>query len=128
MPTILQRKLKCKYTGSDDYLPPDVPREKFMPVVGFEYRKRKISGVGENHNTTKEIEDLYFLVINSKGKITTIASFNCNTMIDENAEINAGSLMQLLNNITIMGKVLSEKVAKGNQNKIVEGDAKQGSE
>lgn len=112
MPIILQRKLKCKFTGSDDYLPEDIPREKFMPIVGYEYRKREV----RKDDKSFSVEDLYYQVINSKGKIISLASFNCNTMIDENAEINAGTLMQLLNNISLIGKVLSEQFAKTDKN------------
>lgn len=112
MPIILQRKLKCKFTGSDDYLPEFIPRDSFIPVIGFEYRKREV--LKENKNFF--IEDLYYQVINSKGKIISIASFNCNTMIDEQAEINSGTLMQLLNNISLIGRVLSEQVAKTDKN------------
>lgn len=108
MPTMIQRKLKCKFTGSDDFLPEDIPRDKFIPVIGYEYRRKE-----REHNGKSFVqEDVYYIVINNKGKLTTIASFNCSTMIDDQAEINANQLMQLLNNITIMGKVMSEKMAK----------------
>ena len=111
MPIMIQRKLKCKFTGSDDYLPEGIPRDKFIPVIGFEYRKR------EQHKDGKSfwVEDLYYVVINNKGKAVSIASFNCSTMIDESAEIPAGQLIQLLNNITIMGKVISENMAKNDK-------------
>lgn len=108
MPTIIQRKLKCKFTGSDDFLPEGVPRDKFMPVIAYEYQRREKEFEGK----ARIQEDLFYIVLNNKGKPTRIASFNCATMIDENAEINAGQLMQLLNNITIMGKVISENMAK----------------
>lgn len=108
MPISLQRKLKCKFTGSDDYLPEGIPRDKFIPVIGFEYRRREQNKDGKSFT----VEDVYFQVINDKGKLISIASFNCSTMIDEAAEINGGQLVQLLNNISIMGKLISEKMAK----------------
>lgn len=104
---MLQRKIKCKFTGSDDYLPEGVPRDKFIPVIGIEARRREKTYEGK----TQWVEDLFYIVINNKGKVVTIASFNCSTMIDESAEIPAGQLVQLLNNITIVGKVISEKMA-----------------
>jgi len=113
MPTMIQRKLRCKFTGSDDFLPEDIPRDKFLPVIGYEYRRKERQFEGK----TIQQEDLYYIVIDNKGKLKTIASFNCSTMIDDQSEINGSQLMQLLNNITIMGKVISEKMAKtGDQN------------
>lgn len=104
---MLQRKIKCKFTGSEDFQPEGIPRDKWLPVIGFEVRRRE-----KIFNDKKEIvEDVYYLVTNEKGKLQTIASFNCSTMIDEQAEINSGELIRLLNNISMMGKIISEKMA-----------------
>jgi len=103
----MQRKVKCKFIGSEEYQPEGIPREKWLPVLGVEVRKRE-----KEFNNKKEIvEDIYYLVANDKAKMVTIASFNCSTMIDDAAEINYGQLMATLNNISIMGKVISEKMA-----------------
>jgi hypothetical protein len=104
----MQRKIKAKFTGSEDYQPEGIPREKWLPVLGVEVRRRE----KEYEGKTTVVEDIYYLVANDKAKIVTIASFNCSTMIDEAAEINYGQLMQSLQNISIMGKVISEKLAK----------------
>ena len=108
MAMMLQRKIKCKFIGSSEYQPEGIPNDKFIPVIGYEYRKREQNKDGK----IIWVEDMYFLVVTAKGKLTPLASFNCATMIDEQAEINGGTLAQLLNNITIIGKVLSEKITK----------------
>lgn len=102
------RKIKCKFTGSDDFLPEGVPRDKWLPVIGYETRKREKEFEGKK----SIVEDILYLVTNEKGKIVPIASFNCSTMIDDQSEIEGGKLLSVLNNILAMGKVLSEKMAK----------------
>lgn len=104
----LQRKIKCKFTGSEEYQPEGIAREKWFPVIGYEIRKRE----KKFENKIEMVEDVFYLVTNEKGRMITLASFNCSTMIDEQAELSGGQLMQLLNNILSMGKVLSEKLAK----------------
>lgn len=109
----MQRKIKCKFTGADDFLPEGIPRDKFIPVIGIEVRKRvHIDNRPGKEGAKKEVEDIYYIVTDDKGKITSIASFNCSTMIDEKAEIDFSAAMQMMNNITIIGKILSEKMAK----------------
>ena len=115
----MMRKLKCKFTGSDDFLPEGIPREKFMPVLGYEVRRRD-----QVKNDKKiVVEDIYYIVTTDKGKVIPIASFNCATMIDERAEIDLAAAVELLKNVTMIGKILSEKMAKmdttpnGNQDK-----------
>lgn len=103
----LQRKIKCKFTGSEDFQPEGIPRDKWLPVIGYEARRREKDFQGKKET----VEDVYYLVTNDKGKLVTIASFNCSTMIDEAAEINSGELMRLMTNISTMGKIISEKMA-----------------
>lgn len=76
---MLQRKLKCKYTGTDEYMPKEITKDKLMPVIGFEVQRREAEYEGK-----KRIEDdLYLLVINNKGHIARIAAWTCNVMIDD---------------------------------------------
>lgn len=106
----LQRKLKMKFIGADDYLPEGVPRGKWIPVIGFEVRRREQQK--QNEQGTKIVEDIYYVITNDKGKVVSVASFNCSTMIDENAEWNTSQAMQLISNLTVLAKVLSEKLSK----------------
>jgi|WetSurMetagenome_2_1015567.scaffolds.fasta_scaffold15199_9 hypothetical protein len=106
----LQRKLKMKYTGSDDYLPEGVPRDKFIPVIGYEIRKTEKNVKGEN----KTFEDIYYIVINDNGKLSKVAEFNCVTMIDEQAEISGERLTQGVQNLMSIIKVMGEKHAQNN--------------
>jgi hypothetical protein len=103
----IMRKIKCKFTGSEDYQPEGIPRDRWFPVIGYEVRAREKDFQGKK----ERVEDIYYLVTNDKGKMVTIASFNCTTMIDESAEIEGGKLLSMLQNISIMGKVISEKLA-----------------
>lgn len=103
----LMRKIKCKFTGSEEYQPEGVKRDQWFPVIGYEARKREKT-IGDK---TQWVEDIFYLITNEKGKIVTIASFNCQTMIDEKAEIDLKAALDLLRNVTIIGKVLSEKIS-----------------
>lgn len=104
----LQRKIKARFAGSVDYLPEGIPTDKFLPVIGYEVRRREYRKNPEDKPEIKE--DVYYLVTNDHGKLIPIASFNMVTMIDEKAEIDINRAMELLRNITIMGKVISEKM------------------
>lgn len=104
----MMRKIKCKFTGSEDFQPEGIGRDKWFPVIGYETRQRQKTF----DNKTETVTDIYYLVTNDKGRLVTVASFNCSTMIDEAAEIPGGELMRMLNNISLMGKVISEKMAK----------------
>lgn len=108
----LIRKLKCKYAGPKEYLPEGIPEDKFISVLGYETRRRE----QQKNDKTIIVEDIFFLVTNNNGKMVSIASFNCITMIDEKAEMDVHSAMELLRNISIMGKVLCEKMATKNTN------------
>lgn len=104
----LIKKIKCKFVAADEYKPDEISRDRWMPVIGIESRKKEFK---RDDKPSVFGEEFFFLVIDDKGKLRTIASFNCQTMIDDNAEINPGQLMRLLENIAIIGKVLSEKIA-----------------
>lgn len=104
----LQRKIKARFAGSVDYLPEGIPTDKFIPVIGYEVRRREYK---KNPDDKPEIkEDIYYLVTNNNGKIIPIASFNMVTMIDEKAEIDMKTAVDLLRNVTLIGKRLCELI------------------
>lgn len=108
---MLQRKIRCKYTGNDNYMPKDskgnplLSRERWIPVIGYEIRRREKIYDGK----IRVVEDIYLVVINDNQKVETIASFNCHVLIDDQAEWNFSKLTDMLNNISVMIKVLSER-------------------
>lgn len=104
---MLQRKIKCKFTGSEDYQPEGIPRDRWLPVIGWETRKRE----KEYQGTKQWVEDIFYHVTNEKGKLVCIASFNCSTMIDEKAEVDLNLAIELLKNSTVIGKAICEKMA-----------------
>lgn len=83
---MLQRKLRCKFMGDKKYLPESITPGKWMPIIGFETRKRR----KETRGIVVEVEDLYYLVVNDNWKVETIASFNCHTMIDNGSASKNG--------------------------------------
>jgi len=107
----LQRKVKMKYTGSDEYLPQGVPREKFIPVIGYESRKVEKTYEGKQ----KTSEEIFYFVLNDNGKMTRIAEFNCVTMIDEQAELNVDRAVQMAQNLTTSVKLITETYAKSRE-------------
>lgn len=103
----MQRKLKCKVINSD-YRPEGIPENKFIPVLGIETRRREKEFEGKK----TIVEDVYFLVVTDRGKLITVGSFNCATMLDEESELKTNKAIELLSNTTIMWKVLNEKLQK----------------
>lgn len=106
----IQRKLKCKYTGDEKYRQEGIERDKWMPVVGFESRKRNVTYEGK----TKVVDDLYYVVISAKSEVLIVSSINCIARIDEGAELQGGQAVGLMNNILSVLKVISEGYAKNN--------------
>jgi hypothetical protein len=102
---IMQRKIQCKYTGPDKYMQEGFRRDKWLPVVATEVRKREKAYEGKK----RVIEEIFYIIIGDNGQLITTASFNCETRIDESAEIPGGQLIGLLNNLLTMVKVWSEK-------------------
>ncbi len=103
-----QRKIKINYSGDDKYLPKNITRGKWLPVLGYEVRStdRMIDGI------KKVFQDVFFLVIGDDSSLVKVAEMNCRVMIDEKAELDVHAAMDLLRNITLMGKVISEKMAE----------------
>lgn len=100
----IHRKLKAKYTGDKEYMPEAIEAAKWMTVIG--YQTKMIQRNGENGEYT--VEEIYLLVIGNAGKIVPVVHFNMQVMVDDSAELNVTSAMQLLNNVTIIGKSICE--------------------
>lgn len=99
---MLQRKLTCKYTGTDEYMPKDVQRDKKMAVIGFEVQKREVS-----YNGKRRIEDdLFFLVVNNKGHVTRLASFCCSVMVDDTEDRTRAALAQGVGSVAELSSML----------------------
>lgn len=104
----LIRAIKAKYTGPDDFLPENVSRDKWMPVIGYEARHvRKMIKEVE-----RDVEELFFKVIDNTGKLVQVAAFNCSVMVDDNATLDSNRIVVLLGNVVSLVKALSEKMAK----------------
>lgn len=101
----MQRKIKCKVIN-DEYRPEGIPSDRFIPVLGIETRKREKEYQGKK----MWVEDVYYLVVDNRGKLLSVASFNCSTMVDEEAELKTNRAIDLLNNTMTMWKVASEKL------------------
>lgn len=93
----LLRNIKCMYNGTAEFKPEGIPDNSWMPVVGYETRRR--NATKPNSGEQIVVEDTYLKVINNNGKLTDIAAFNCKVTIDnkENALVSlATSIGQLL--------------------------------
>lgn len=103
---MLTRRLKCKYTGTDEFMPKEISRDKAMTVVGYEVQRREVS-----YGDKKKVEDdLFLLVIGNTGYITRIASFCCRVMIDDNDDKANSSIAQ---SIGTMASLLLESSSEG---------------
>jgi len=106
---MLARKIRIKFIGDDNYLPENISRDNWIPVIGWEVRRR--SHFIPANGKEKIMEDVFFHCIGNNGKMQVIASFNCMVRIDESAEINFKQATDLLANVVTMGKILCEKLA-----------------
>ncbi len=105
---VLQRPLLAKYSGPDEYMPEEMKRDKFLPVVGVKTRlnERVVNG------QEKKIEDIYYLLINDKGKLIEVSSFNCTTEINRKLEFNPEQVVQILGAIsTVLGTIADQYAA-----------------
>lgn len=114
----LTRQLKVKFTGSEEYRPKDLPRDKAIPVVGFHSKQIRKTFDGEERLDT----ELIYLVIDSKGKVVPVVAFNCIAIIDDNTSpTNAGThklvealaiTAETMQKAAVILKVLQEKIAQ----------------
>lgn len=80
METKIVRKLKCRFSGDKKYLPDGIPENKWIPVIGYEIRERHQAS---RNNANRIVNDIFYLVLDDKGKIIPLASFNCQTIVDD---------------------------------------------
>jgi hypothetical protein len=116
-----QRKVKCKFGGDEKYLPKNMSSGKFVPVIGYEIRRREkhFGDDGNGEGKTEVVEDIIFVVIGNDGKFARVAEFNCMIMIDEKAELDAltiageicGKLEKAVSNCNVLLKYLSGQAA-----------------
>lgn len=102
---IMSKKLKIKYTGEDKYKPKNIKRDVFMAVIGTESKTRERTFDGK----TRTVSDVSFMVIGDNGQPALLHEMNSQIMVDENAELEGGRLVQMVNNLLTLMKVWSEK-------------------
>lgn len=105
---VMQRKVAFKFTGSDDYKPELISRDKHYPVIGYEVRRSEKQFEGE----MKIQESLYYLIIDDKGKPVVVASWNGETVIDKSGEPNWTWISEKLQNLLIAFGSINEKLFK----------------
>lgn len=105
---MLQRKIRFKYTAGDDYKPEEIGRDKHYPVIGYEIRKSVKTFEGKERN----VEDIFYVVLNDKSRPVVIASWNGETIIDQAAEGNFDSLLEQVKKVIMIFGVINERLAK----------------
>lgn len=99
----LQRKLRAMYAGEEKYHPEQMPSGKYLPVIGWDTKLITKQG-------GKQVNEPYLIIIGNDGKPLEVVMFNLKVMIDDRAEIDMIQLQTMVNNLTIMGKMLCEKL------------------
>lgn len=102
----LQRKLRACYSGEEKYRPEQMPEKKYLPVIGWTTKRR----LKKNDKTAEYVDEPYLIVVGNDGKPLEVVMFNVKVMIDDRSEIDMVQLTGIVNNLTIMGKVLCEKL------------------
>ena len=103
---VMQRPLMAKYSGPDEYIPEGIPRDKFLPVVGVKTRteERMVK------DKPKKIEDIFYLIINDKGKLTEVSSFNCTTEINRKLEIQGDLFLNVIGALSTNIGTMTEEI------------------
>lgn len=105
----INKNLKVKFVGGEDYRPRNVPYKRFIRAVGFETRMTKKTFDGVEKTT----DELYFLVINDEGYVVPVAAFNCVAIIDDSVENDIlRQLAETLAKSVMLLKTLSDLIAK----------------
>jgi hypothetical protein len=78
-----QRRIKCKYVGEKKFAPESITPNVWMPVIGFYGKLKKIKNDHASGSIENEKMYIYYYVIGNDGKLLSVASWNCNTMLDE---------------------------------------------
>ena len=112
-----QRKLRATYAGDEKFRPEQMPKEKWLPVIGFTTKKKqKVEANGKQ----EVYEEPYLLVIGNNGIMIQVIAFNCKVMIDEKGEVDMVALSQTARNITLIGKALCDKITGTNSSGAIE--------
>lgn len=98
----LQRKLRAMYAGDEKYHPEQMPAGKYLPVIGWDSKLI----IKQN----KQVQEPYLIIIGNDGKPLEVVMFNLKVMIDDRSEVDMVQLQTMINNLTIMGKMLCEKL------------------
>jgi hypothetical protein len=105
---MLQRKVRFKYTGDNDYKPDGIDKSKYYTVIGYEIQ----SVEKERDGVTKRQDNLYYVVINDKARSVIVASWNGETIIDNSAECNFEVWYEFFKKTLSMLGVINERLAK----------------
>jgi len=123
-----QRKLRATYAGDEKFRPEQMPKDKWLPVIGFTTkRKQKVDSGGKQ----EVYDEPYLLIIGNNGIMIQVIAFNCKVMIDEKGEVDMVALSQMARNITIIGKALCDKITGTNSSgniELLQEEAGKGSE
>jgi hypothetical protein len=103
----LQRKLRACYAGDEKYRPEQMPKEKYLPVIGWDTKRR----LKNNGQKAEYVDEPYLVIIGNNGRPIEVVMFNCKVMIDDKSEVDMVALSQMARNITIIGKALCEKIS-----------------
>ena len=103
----LQRKLRACYAGDEKYRPEQMPKEKYLPVIGWDTKRR----LKNNGQKAEYVDEPYFVIIGNNGRPIEVVMFNCKVMIDDRSEVDMVALSQMARNITIIGKAICEKIS-----------------
>lgn len=110
MSMFIMKKIRAKFCGNEDYRPKNFEGDKFVPVIGFESRRVMKNINGEERN----IEELFIMLIDDKGKIISTAAFNWCIVVDTSEE-NVDKTLQMLQNATVLVKSLAGKITDEKQ-------------
>lgn len=102
----LMRKLRAKFTGSEEFRPKDFNFKEFVSVVGFETRQKTIN---DNAGNEKRVEELYLIVVDDKGRLISVMAYNCKVIIDEK-ENDISKTTEMLRSATVLLKEISERL------------------
>lgn len=101
---MLQRKLLVVYNADTKYLPEGMTEKKTYAVIGYMIKIVK--------DKDKDRHDLYYVIIGNENRTVIVSSWNVRTYIDTAGEPNFDRISELMRNLTLLGKVLCEKMAK----------------
>lgn len=78
----ITKKLKCKWIGGSEYQPREITPTEWYRVIGvnsWEYEK-------EENGKKKHFPVVRLMVVNNKGKVSSMSIDNLSVIIDEKAQ------------------------------------------